>query len=160
MCPTYKEVVQKMNCEVSKIHIIQLCYGQLRTVIDVLVYPYSFSTDVAATKVAGNSKLLYFVIKYVNIVLGQTIVDLNYSVSQHQDNVINRFDHRTNGIWRCGEKMQSLFPTCQDLLAKNTNEFTVGNLVMPVLWLSPSSRFLLPSCLMSMSNSRMFGFDS
>lgn len=124
LCTIYKEAIKKMNCEVSKIRVIQLDDGQFKAAIDVSVYPYSFSGDVAATKVAANSKLLFSVIKYVNIGLGQAIIDLNYSVRQCQDNFINCFNHEMNGIWRCGEKMQSLLSTCQDLFAKNTNEFT------------------------------------
>lgn len=52
------------------------------------------------------------------------------------------------------------YPHVRISLPRTPMNSLIRYLVMPALWLFPSSRFLLPSCLMSKSNSRMLGFDS
>jgi hypothetical protein len=98
--------------------------GQYRGTIDLSGAPHKIWGPPDPAKIVAKAKLIYTVIKYVNEKMGCPIIDMHYVVRQHQEAFIRRFDHKMDGIWRCGERLKRLMDSTGDIFAKGTAELT------------------------------------
>lgn len=111
-----------MNCTASAIRFVELEDGQFKATVDVSVEPFNFVGDADVTRIGAKSKLLFAVIKHVNVQLGIPVIDLHFPVWQHQDRFMRRFDQKMTGIWRCGERIHRMKVLTHEVFGRVTSQ--------------------------------------
>lgn len=105
--------VKKMHADASAIDIIQLNETSYQACIHVSFEPNQFIGEAAPNCTAAKAKLLYKVLRHIDVVLGFDIIDVNHSSRQHINNQIERFDGKMEAIWQCGRQLEDLAKSCQ-----------------------------------------------
>lgn len=119
LCTLYDEAVGKIESEVSEVTAEQLGTDKYQAIIDLLDYPYHIVGQCASSVRSAKSKVLFAALKYANQTLGYPIMDLNYTVLQHEEDMIAGYEQKMRAIWRCGQELERLLLSFDDLVAKN-----------------------------------------
>lgn len=101
-----------MHADASVIDIIQLNEASYQACIRVSFEPNQFIGEAAPNSTAAKAKVLYTVLRHIDVVLGFHIIDVNHSARQHI-NQTERFDGKMEVIWQCGRQIEELGRSCQ-----------------------------------------------